>query len=1567
MTTLLFANQAQTTLAAPVSSTATTIYIASGTASYFPNPGVDESFKLTLIDALNSLIEEIVLVTAVNGDVLTVIRGQEGTTPRAWKRGDFAANLMTAGTGNDFAQIYDLENTKYNAFFLNVDAQTGNIYAAPTQATSLVNKAYADSISQGTSKAECQCATTAPITLSGLQVIDQYTTVAGDRVVVKNQSNSAENGIWVVSTTAWARANDMSAWSQVPGASTFVQNGHLYANTGWNVIAPKLGTIDVTPIVWTQFSGMGTYTAGVGLNLIGTQFNISNTTVSAGSYGVANSVPTIVFNAQGQATSATNTPISIASSQINSAIPNSLLAHSSFTIGSTVVSLGDTITTLAGVSISGSTNTLTNIGNTSLINSSVTFNGVNVALGGSGTITAVAPHALTIGTGLDGGSYDGSAAVTINLANTAVTAGAYGSAGSVATFTVDAQGRLTLANTVSIAISNTQVSGLGTMSTQNANAVAITGGTMSAVSISLGSIDNTPIGATTANTLRGTTITATTGFTGSGANLTSIPNGALVNSSVTYNGVNVALGGSGTITAINPHALTIGTGLNGGSYDGSAAVTVALANTAVVAGTYGTDARSMTLVVNAQGQITSLIDQPISIAASQINTTIPNSGLTNSTISGVSLGSNLFSLTIGTGLNGSSYNGSGAVTIALANTTVTAGSYGSASKSLSATVDAQGRLTSLSAQNIAIATAQITDAGQPFGAATLDASGTLTASQIPASLLGALKYQGTWNAATNTPTLTSSVGTQGYYYVVNVAGTTNLNGITDWQVNDWAIFNGSVWQKIDNTDLVTSVNGYTGSVVLSYTDVGAASSAITISAGTGLSGGGNLTANRTLSIANTAVVAGSYGTASQTLQATVNAQGQLTALSAVSIAIANTQVSGLGTMSTQNANAVAITGGNIDGTVLGGTTAAAAHVTTLSASGLASFAASTSGYASINIPSGAEPTAPIAGDVWTKTTGLYYKNTAGNIEQLDIGANTPGVLSQPTITITGSGATFNASSVNAVLFSLPGWTGDFRTYVIPAATGLALVDNSANYLVVSYNSGSPVYSVVQNVALIDNSSIVGATLLWRNGTQVHYQPIDWGRSTASRLNRRLVQTNRYQWASGLALGESTGNVITVGAGVVWYGVTQYNETLQTSASSNADFYYHVGGVWNTATVSTYNITQYDDGTALQTLNNGRYAVNWVYRYIDGSGLPKLAYVLGGGNYTLAQAQTSLSPTPPPILSTMAILVGRIIVLKNAATAIQIDSAFTQVFTGSTVTLHNDLGGLQGGTANEFFHLTNAEYTGTGTGTFVRASSPTLVTPNLGTPSSLTLTNATGLPNAGLLNSSVTFNGVAVSLGGSGTITATATNALTIGTGLTGTSYNGSTAVTIAIDSTVATLAGAQTLTNKSISGSTNTLTNIPNSALVNSSITIGSSSVSLGNTLSTLAGVSISGLANTITSIGNSSLVNSSVTIGSSSLSLGGTLSALAGVTISGATNTLTNIGNSSLINSSITINGSLVSLGGSVTVTAIATNALTIDASGAGVAPGSTYNGSAATTISYNTVGADAAGTAVALAIALG
>jgi hypothetical protein len=167
--------------------------------------------------------------------------------------------------------------------------------------------------------------------------------------------------------------------------------------------------------------------------------------------------------------------------------------------------------------------------------------------------------------------------------------------------------------------------------------------------------------------------------------------------------------------------------------------------------------------------------------------------------------------------------------------------------------------------------------------------------------VGGVTYKGTWNASANSPPLASGVGTQGNYYVVNVAGSTNLDGITDWQIGDWAIFNGTVWEKVDNTDAVTSVNGQVG--------VGAAANTVNVIAGTGLGGGGNLEANVTLSLANTTVTADTYGSANTAVIITVDAQGRLTNASNATIAVTNSQVSGLGTMSTQNANNVAITGG----------------------------------------------------------------------------------------------------------------------------------------------------------------------------------------------------------------------------------------------------------------------------------------------------------------------------------------------------------------------------------------------------------------------------------------------------------------------------------------------------------------------------------------------------------------------------------------------------------------------------------------------------------------------------------
>ena len=146
-----------------------------------------------------------------------------------------------------------------------------------------------------------------------------------------------------------------------------------------------------------------------------------------------------------------------------------------------------------------------------------------------------------------------------------------------------------------------------------------------------------------------------------------------------------------------------------------------------------------------------------------------------------------------------------------------------------------------------LGTASTRNAGSANGVATLDAGGKVPVSELPAAVLGALSYQGTWNASTNTPTLTSSTGTKGYYYVVSVAGNTNLDGITDWLVGDWAVYNGTVWQKVDNTETVTSVNGQTGAVVLTYTDVGAFPATATTGTGNVVLATGATQANPTIS------------------------------------------------------------------------------------------------------------------------------------------------------------------------------------------------------------------------------------------------------------------------------------------------------------------------------------------------------------------------------------------------------------------------------------------------------------------------------------------------------------------------------------------------------------------------------------------------------------------------------------------------------------------------------------------------------------------------------------------------
>lgn len=206
----------------------------------------------------------------------------------------------------------------------------------PTAALQLATKQYVDSVAQGLNvKASCLWGTTANISLSGLstQAGGEWTSSlsAGDRILVKNQSTAADNGIWLASSGAWTRSPDADTWADLVSAFTFVQDGATLADTGWVCTVNPGGTLGVTAVTWSQFSGAGTYSAGTGLTLTGTTFSITNTGVTASSYGSASSVATFTVNAQGQLTTAGSTSISINGNQITSGTVGSAYISGSYT------------------------------------------------------------------------------------------------------------------------------------------------------------------------------------------------------------------------------------------------------------------------------------------------------------------------------------------------------------------------------------------------------------------------------------------------------------------------------------------------------------------------------------------------------------------------------------------------------------------------------------------------------------------------------------------------------------------------------------------------------------------------------------------------------------------------------------------------------------------------------------------------------------------------------------------------------------------------------------------------------------------------------------------------------------------------------------------------------------------------------------------------------------------------------------------------------------------------------------------------------------------------------------
>lgn len=144
-----------------------------------------------------------------------------------------------------------------------------------------ITKAQLDAAVQGWKwKDPVRAATTANVTLSGEQTIDGVSVVAGDRLLVKNQSTGSANGIYLVSAGAWSRAADFDAASEVVGAAVFVSEGTANGNSQWTMTTDGPVTIGATALVWAQVGGGASYSAGDGINIGGGVVSIDATVVA---------------------------------------------------------------------------------------------------------------------------------------------------------------------------------------------------------------------------------------------------------------------------------------------------------------------------------------------------------------------------------------------------------------------------------------------------------------------------------------------------------------------------------------------------------------------------------------------------------------------------------------------------------------------------------------------------------------------------------------------------------------------------------------------------------------------------------------------------------------------------------------------------------------------------------------------------------------------------------------------------------------------------------------------------------------------------------------------------------------------------------------------------------------------------------------------------------------------------------------------------------------------------------------------------------------------------------------
>jgi phage-related tail fiber protein len=281
--------------------TATQVIAIGGSGAFQPRD--------TDLDAIAALAANGIVVRTGNGTAavrtVTGTAGRIGVTNGDGVSGnptiDLATSGVTAGTYvKTTVDVYGRVTAGATASLTDLTAPSADFdfnakkitnLADPVNAQDAATKNYVDLTTQGLDpKQSVKAASTANIaSLSGTMTIDGVALIAGDRVLVKDQSTASANGVYVVAAGAWARADDMSTWAEHVSAYLFVEQGTANADNGFLCTVDQGGTLGSTSITFVQFNGAGQVIAGAGLTKTGNQLDVgagTGITVGADSVGL---------------------------------------------------------------------------------------------------------------------------------------------------------------------------------------------------------------------------------------------------------------------------------------------------------------------------------------------------------------------------------------------------------------------------------------------------------------------------------------------------------------------------------------------------------------------------------------------------------------------------------------------------------------------------------------------------------------------------------------------------------------------------------------------------------------------------------------------------------------------------------------------------------------------------------------------------------------------------------------------------------------------------------------------------------------------------------------------------------------------------------------------------------------------------------------------------------------------------------------------------------------------------------------------------------------------------------